>query len=100
MNLGNESWLRNTELKVKKEKLEKWREILNTLTGLINERNEKANNISRLITSWKDLIKAKSELDAVDIINEKIEQAKETLKAIEINNETISWHIAEVLWED
>ena len=54
LNLGNESWLRNTELKVKKEKLEKWRDILNTLTWLIKERNEKANNITRLITSWKN----------------------------------------------
>ncbi len=100
MEIEDGSWFKNTELKIKKEKLEKWRVILDTLNWLVEERNEKASNISRLITSWKDLSKAKSELDAVDKINEKIQEAKNTLKSIEINSEKISWNIASVLWED
>ena len=100
MEIEDGSWFKNTELKIKKEKLEKWRVILDTLNWLVEERNEKASNISRLITSWKDLSKAKSELDAVDKINEKIQEAKNTLKSMEINSEKISWNIASVLWED
>ena len=99
-NLDWKSALELTELNIKKEKLVKWKQILDTLTGLIDKRTEKAAKIMKMINAWKDLIEAKSEIDEVNKINLDIKDAKETLKSIEINNETISKSIVAILWED
>ena len=88
------------DLNLKNEKLKRWKEILDTLSWLLKRRENKANAISKLISSWSNMDKVQSVLKEVSSINEEIEKEKKILQGIELNTEEISKSIVEILSND
>lgn len=87
-------WLQN--LKIRKEKIEKWKNLLDTLSCLIDKRSKKADEIRLLINTWKDI---SSEIDNINDVNNKIKDTQESLLSLKELSEWISASIANILWE-
>ena len=87
-------WLPN--LKIRKEKLEKWKNLLDTLSWLIDKRSKKADEIRSLINTWKDI---SSEIDNINDVNNKIKDTQGSLLLLE-PSKWISTNITNILWEN
>lgn len=85
-----------SNLKIEKEKLEKWKDLLNTLSWLMNARNKKAEEIRNLIVSWKDGFSEMEEVKSINLeINSKISALQELFKSLNYSSD-----IATTLWEE
>lgn len=88
---GKIQWL--SDLRIKKEKLERWKNLLDTLSCLVNKRFLKANEIHELINTWKDI---SPEVDNIKNINNEIKNIQNSLLFLKDFSE---W-IADILWEN
>lgn len=89
-------WEKSEELGIKKEQLEKWKSLLDTLSVLVDDRSKRADEIFKLINSGKDVT---SKMQEVNDINVQIRDNQKQLKSLDVS-EWVSACIADVLWED